>query len=348
MRHRIVTAIALVVLLPAGAGAQLVAYVDSSRYDRLEGKFDLNGGGTAASFDADMKVAARDGVTQFTPRFTSNWTPGSHLDLSTTIKAGDLNRRGASTSLETRLAMRPEIGFVDRIETTLLRASDRNQETYKISFARLDTGLDLFGGNALNFRSDLRHERRGERAVTTSNLTSNMGLGRRLSLQSSLKLDDGAGLGIQRSALDTQIVYSLSSRFFKTLTGDVHRGDDGNRQMLAVKISELRRELADGSSYKLSGEAFVRELIQRNGNESRRVGFETKFSGLFSSPIGGSNSLSLKVERGLGNEDLRTASLSYNHSWTPTPEGQVELKLQTQRRGDRLDPQMDLNWLARF
>jgi hypothetical protein len=348
MRRSVFSLAVLATLLPITGGAQLVSIVDSSRFNRLESKFDMQVGGAGASLDADIKVVGEDGKTQFAPRITSNFAVLPRLDVRTVLESRNLNAQTANNSVDTRISMRPSLQFVDRIETSLLRSTNRTRESLKISFSRFDTNLNLFGGNALNFRADMQHERLGSRSVTTSNVKSSFGLGDVLSVQSALRVDDRAGAGAHRSALETRLVYAMPFSFFKSLEGEIKRGRDGEQQSLILKLSEISGESRRGSSFRLSGKAQVREVLARDGAASRRLELETKLSGGFASPFGGENSLSVKIERGLGHEDLRNATLSYNHEWAPTDEAWIELKLKTRRRGDRVEPSMDLTWSARF
>jgi len=341
-------ATAFVALLPLTTHAQLLTYVDSSSRDRLDGKFDLSLEGSIASLDADMKIAARDGTTRFTPRITSSWAPGPRVDVRTVVQTGDLNDETSSTSIDARIAIQPAARFVERVETSLLRGGDRSRESLKVTFADFDTGLEVFGGKALGFGADLRHERRGEAALTTSNLTSSLGLGNAVSFVSSLKLDDGTGAGLERSILETRLVYRTPFALLKSVEGHVHRGEGGNRQRLVLTLPNVARAFSDGSSYEVSSKVLIHETALANGADSRRIGFETRLSGLFATPLGGRNSLSLDVERGLGREDLEAAALSYHHEWAPTEQAQVALKLRTRHREDTLEPTMDINWSARF
>lgn len=347
MRHSALIAIAAAALLSATADAQVLTYVDSSSRDRLEGKFDMSLAGSAASLDADMKVASRNGETRFMPRITSSWAPVSRVDVRAIVLAGDLNDETASGSVDTRLALRPAAPFVDRVETSLMRGAGRSRESLAVSFASFDTGLELFGGEALRFDTDLKHERRGESAVTTSNLSSSVGLGDAVSLLSSVELDDSTGAGMRRAVIDTRLVYRTPLPFVKRIEGYVRTGD-GSRERLTLTLPEIAGASSDGSSYQLTSKVLIQEIALDGGTESRRIGFESKLSGLFASPIGGRNSLSLDLERGLGSEELRSASLSYNHEWTPTEQGQLALKLRTTRHGETVEPWMDINWSARF
>ncbi|HUF73289.1 MAG TPA: hypothetical protein VMR74_10365 [Gammaproteobacteria bacterium] len=352
MRPTAFIATAFAALLPLTTHAQLLTYVDSSSRDRLDGKFDLSLEGPVASLDADMKIAARDGTTRFTPRITSSWALGPRVDVRTVLQTGDLNNDTSSTSIDTRIAIQPAARFVERVETSLLRGGDHSRESLKVSFADFDTGLEVFGGKALGFGADLRHERRGEAALTTSNLTSSLGLGNAISFVSSLKLDDGtgtgAGAGLERSILETRLVYRTPFALLKSVEGHVHRGEDGDRQRLVLTLPDVAREFSDGSSYEVSSKVLIHETALANGSESRRIGFETRLSRLFATPLGGRNSLSFDVERGLGRENFEAATLSYNHEWAPTEQAQVALKLRTKHRENTLEPSMDINWSARF
>ncbi len=335
-------------LLPLTAAAQLVSYVDSTTYGRPAGEIDMRLGGSAASVDADMKLVADGGKTRVMPRITTQWAPHSRLEMRTVVRSGDLNAQSVSAAIDTRIAFRPSARFIERIETSLQRADRRDRETVKLNFARFDTGLGLFGGDSLDFRAGLQHERAGDRVFTSSNLKSTVGLGEALSMSSELRLLAAAAAGGEHAALESRLVYRMPFDFVESVEGEVRRGAEGERQTLGLKLPAYAGKTPRGSAYRVTGKALVREVLLANGTESRRLGFETKFSGIFASPVGGRNALSLEVERGLGSEELRNASLSYDHNWAPAEEIEIELRLKTRRRGDSVDPSLDLNWSARF
>jgi hypothetical protein len=348
VRRAVQPALVFLAMLPSLADAQLLSYVDASTYGRVEGQFDLRLRDSATRVSADVEVD-QDGVTRFAPKITSRFKPLSRLDIRTVVQTGDLNAQRTNVSLDTRIAYRPSLRFVDRVETSLRQGRNRSRETFKLSFAGFDTGFDILGGDPLRFGADLRYDRAGGKATMASTLSTDFGLREGLNVYSEMQLDDRVGAGLERSSLETRIVYAVPLRLVKNLEGKLYRAPNGQQQSsLLLRLSDLSGDTFRGGSYRLACEALLREVELAGGAQSRRLGLETRFSGLFVSPIGGQNSLSLVVERGLGGEGLRNATLAYDHEWTPTEHASIALKIKSRRRGDLLDPWMDLNWSARF
>lgn len=333
--------------LPFTAGAQLVSYIDSSTPDQLKGKVDMVLGGPRAGLLADMTLSEQEGITKVSPRITSSWAPLDALGVKTVLQYADLNAATPNPTMSTSIVLRSQARFVERVEATLHGANSTARDSLQMQFRKLDTGLGLLGGETLGFRTDMKVESSGGQPAASSTVSSSWGVGRALKMQSVLRFSGAPDVPMQRSALDTKLVYRTSLSFIDRLEGEIHRGLDGDRHSLAMLLRELSSSVEHGASFKLTGKALLREIERADGTESRRVGLETKFVGVLPPLLGGRNALSFKVERGLG-EELRSSSLDYDHAWSPAPETSIGLRVKMLQQADDLEPSWDLRWSARF
>jgi len=330
------------------AAGQSITYTDSSSRDKLEGRVDLRVGAPNLALAADMRLIGQHGETKVLPRITSSWTALDLLDVKTVLDYGNLNAPTARPKVDTNIVLKSHARFIERIEATVQRAQSSTRQSVGLKFSKLDTGLDVLGGDPLAFRADMAVNRSGERSVATSRLTSSMGLGDALTMQSVLHVGGDAAAGFERSALDTKLVYRSPFAIIDRFEGEIHHGIGVRRESLAVLLPELSRGEKHGPSFSLTGKALIRDVIDAQGVETRSVGLETKLKGVLPPLLGGENALSLKVERALGAaEDAYSSSLAYDHAWS-SGGASIGLNLKMLRQIDEFEPSMDLSWLARF
>lgn len=344
-------ALALVVVaagVPLGAAAQRITYTDSSSRDKLEGRFDLKLEAEKLAFAADMRLVGQHGETKVLPRVTSSWTALDLFDVKTVLDYGNLNAPTLQPKVDTNVVLRSHVRFIERIEATVRRARSSTSQSLGLRFSPLKTGIDVLGGDPLAFRADMTVNRSAERPVATSRLTSSIGLGDALSMQSVLHVRGDGVAGFERSAVDTKLVYRSPFTFIDRFEGEIHHGTGVRRESLSVLLPEISRGDKHGSSLSLTGKALVRETLDERGTETRSVGVETKLKGVLPPLLGGENALSFKVERALGDaDDALSSSLAYDHAWSPGG-ASIGLNLKMLRQLDEFEPSMDLSWLARF
>jgi|GEM_PF-2078159 len=332
---------------PMLATAQRISYAESSSKDKLESRLDLQLGSSDLGLGANMRLIGQNGETKVLPRLTSSWSSLRFLDVKTVLDYGNLNAASLSPKLGTNIVVTTGTAFIDRIEATLERADSVARQSLGIRFTELDTDLDVLGGKPLALRADLGVKRSGGESLASSSLSSSWGLGRALTMQSVLRLDETAASGFGRSALETKLVYRSPFPFIDRFEGEILDGPDRRRQSIALLLPALSRGDPYGSSISLTGKASLRETLDAYGTETRSVGFETSIKGILPPLLGGQNAISVKLERGLGTLDDYSSSLAYDHAWSPG-RASIGLNFKMLRDVDDISPSMDLSWSASF
>lgn len=336
--------------LPLVAPAQTISYADSSTQEKLQSKVGLGIGDDRLGLSADMTLIGYQGETKVLPRISSSWSSFDFLAVETVINYPDLNAAdsAASPTLNTQLRLDPRMRFLDRVEATLQRAESTAQRSLRLQFTEISTGLNFFGGRPLNLRSDFALQDGRNRRSTISNLTSSWGLGRAIDVQSVLRLDDSATGALERSRVDTKLVYQSPLMFIERLEGQVRHERGARTQSLSIAFPKVSAGIEHESLLSLQSRALVKEMLRADGEETRTVGFETRLSAVRPPMLGGRNALSFKVERSLEAEGWTTSSLAYDHAWAPTEAASIGLNVKMLRDADDLAPIMDLTWSARF
>jgi hypothetical protein len=164
------------------ASAQTITYSDSSTPKKLQSKVGVGIEENGFSVRADMLMVGQDGQTQVLPRVTSAWSSPDFLDVSAVLSYQDWNGSADlfEPSIDTRLLLKSRLAFVDAIEGNVRRAGGASEDSLKVKFTGLDTGLAIFGGHPLGLQADLLLRDAGANARTTSNLSSSWGVGKSL------------------------------------------------------------------------------------------------------------------------------------------------------------------------
>ncbi len=332
--------------VPLIAAGQVI-YVDASTAEKLDSRLDMRLGTADLGLSADMRLIGQQGATKVLPRITSSWAPLQLFDVKTVLDYGDLNSAASRPKLDTNIVVRSDVPLLERIEASLQRTERSSQQGLGLKFSPLETGLDLRGGAPLVFRADMTVKRVDERSRASSKLTSSWGLGEAWTMQSVLQLDGQHGSRWERSTVDTKLVYRSPFGFIDRFEGEIHEAPNRHRHSLAVLLPKWSRGEQHGSSFSVTGKALIRETFDVSGNETRSVGLETKFVGVLPPLLGGRNSLSFNVERGLGVDDLHRSSFAYDHAWAPGG-ASIGLNLKMLRNIDAIEPAMNLTWSAMF
>lgn len=349
LRHRGAW-VAVTASISQAALAQSVVYTDVSTHEKLQSSFGVGLDEDWLSLQADMTLVGQDGRTRVLPRVTTAWSGLEFLEIDTALQYEDWNSSAEPLrpTIDTRVMLSAGVPFVSAIEGSLRRSGASSTDTWKVKFAGLDTGVDVLGGDPFRLDADVVMRAGGDGAGTTSNVTSSWGLGRAVDVKTGLRFDyDGTG---ERAApaLDTSFVYQPSVAFIDRLEGELHRSTSGDlRQSIGLRFSELSRGDPYGSSLKISSRAIVEEMLHADGPESVSMGFETKLTGMLPPLLGGSNALSLRVDRQLDDGDGRSSTLVYDHTWSPG-DTSIGLNLKVLRRLDAVEPSMGVTWTTQF
>lgn len=339
--------------LPLTAAGQILSDVELSAPGGEQGRFGLELGTTELGLNADVLLReARRGGTSARSSLATTWAPLPRLDLKTVVRYADLNSGAADPAVDTNLVARPDLAFLSRVEASAHRAGDRSRDRLTLRFTEFSTPFDFIGVDRLGVRANVSVEQSSERSLAASNFESTLRFGPAFRIQSALNLDNATGSGLERSALDTRLVYGISFGPVDELVGRFERGLEGSRESLALRFSLPSDEAAtpadDGGPFDLTGTALLSETVRADGLASRSVALETGISGAFASALGGRSALNLNVERDLDAAEPLRASLAYDHEWTPARDASVALKFKLPHGTAGESPSMNLAWSARF
>lgn len=333
------------------AAAQTLIYSDSSSESagRLESRMGVALDASALALGANVTLVDENGRTQVLPRITSDWSGLGGVDVETVFAYGDWNLGGDAyrPTVDTRLRFRAPVAFVERIEGDVRRGGADADETLKLDFSGLDTGWALLGGNALNVRADLTVSEEGERPDAVSTIVSSVGVGRAVDLESDLHLDALAADGGFAPSLDTRLVYRQPLPFVQRIEGSASRDAAGQgRDAVSVLFPNLSG--AASSPLRLGSKATLEEAVGSGAAAVLRMGVETTLSGFATPLLGGTNALSLTLERTLDADRAQRSSVAYDHSWSPGRRASIGLDLKLVAEPDQLEPSMGVKWLAQF
>lgn len=332
------------------AAAQSLIYSDSSTQEKLQSRVGVGLEGDL-SLEADVTMIGEDGVTRVLPRVTSEWNGLDFLDIDTVLSYQDLNAAGVSPrpTLDTKVAFKTGLGFIERVEGSVKRADVASTETLKVDFAGIDTDFALLGGDPFGVEAGVVVRNADGAGRQSSSITSSWGVGRALDFKSVVSFDRDAGGGSAAPALNTSFVYDAPIAVIDQLEGAVQRSPDGVRQSLGLRFTEYSSGDPYGSAFKISSRAIVEEMLQPDGVEKLKMGVETKLTNVLPPLLGGSSALSFRVDRDVGQVDSRTSTLTYDHSWSPGDDASIGLNLKLLRGfDDEVEPSMGVTWSARF
>lgn len=335
-----------------GAAAQSFHYTDSSTKEKLESRMGVGLEEDFLSLGADLTLIERGGDTDVLPKLTFGSSLLDALDMKTVLSYDDFNDRAAGRPvIDTQLQLDAGVDFIDGIEGRLQRSATGADEKLSVRFSELDTGWRLFGGDALGFRSDVTLHDAGDRRAAVSTVRSSFGLGSALDVESALSIDAEEAAASGRPAIDTRVVYRVPVAFVDRIEGDVARKPTGDER---TALSVLFPDFSGGdvvSPFKLQAQATLEELAAPGGMDEVRLGLSTKLTGFATPLLGGTNSLMLKLERGLDAQEWSRSSLAYDHTWAPAERSSVGFNLEVARDPDELDeiePTLGIKWLTQF
>jgi hypothetical protein len=346
-----VAAFSIAAGLPLSAGAQSFHYTDSSTVEKLQSRVGFEVEQDALSLDADLTLIGQGGDTDVLPKLTFGSSLVDGLDVETVLAYGDFNEAATaySPTIDTKLELDAGGVLVDKIEGSLRRTSTGADEKLSVRFSELDTGWQLFGGDALGIRGDLALSEAGDDRAAVSTVRSSFGLGAAVDIESTVRVEADEASGAGSPGLDTRIVYTVPLAFVDRIEGAVARKPSGDER---AAVSVLFPDFASGdpaASFKLQAQATLEELAAPGAADELRMGLTTKLTGFATPLLGGTNSLMLKLERGLAADAWTQSSLAYDHTWAPAERSSVGLNLEVARKpDDLLEPTLGIKWLKQF
>jgi hypothetical protein len=336
-------------VLPAIASAQTLSHIDAPTPDRRQGTFDLQIGSAELGLQADMAVRnPRAGETEARSRLATSWAPSPRLRLNTEITDADLNKAASVPSFDTSVLLRPNLAFLDRVEATVERATNRSTDSVVLRFTELDKRLQFAGADELGLRANFKAENRGELFQSTSNLESTLRFSPAFGVRSALRLESKEGAGSTRSTLDTVLVYDAHFGPIDGIEGRIEQRSADSRRSLAVSFSAAPGDTASSTELDLTGKAVLRETVWADGLAAQSLGLEARISAPFDSLIGGRSALKLDLERKLSESAPLESSLAYDHEWTPVQDTAIGLELRLLRKRDSESPSINLVWSTLF
>jgi hypothetical protein len=337
-----------------GAAAQSFHYTDTSTKEKLQSRVGFAVEEDLLSLDADLTLIGQGGDTDVLPKLTFG-TSGSSLlgglDVKTVLAYGDFNdpASAAQPTVDTKLKLDANGVLIDAIEGSVRRTGTGADEQLSVRFSELDTRWRLFGGDVLGIRGDVTVRDAADARAAVSTVRSSFGVGSALDIESALSIEanDAAGKGLP--GLDTRIVYRVPLAFVDRVEGTVVRKPSGDER---TAVSVLFPDFAGGdaeAAMKLQAQATLEELAAPGGTDELRMGVTTKLTGFATPLLGGSNSLMLKLERGLAADARSRSSLAYDHTWAPAERSSVGLNLEVGREpGELIEPTLGIKWLKQF
>ncbi|HEX5419960.1 MAG TPA: hypothetical protein VFY39_08165, partial [Gammaproteobacteria bacterium] len=323
-----------------------VTYSDSSTAEKLHSRVGLAIDQSELALGANVTLIGKGGQTQVLPKLTSDWSGLSGLDVKTVVLYGDWN--GATPrvpSVDSTLLLRTDWAFIDSLKGEIHHASDGRDAALKLGFSDLDTGLKLFGGAPLDVKAGLTVQDADEETDAISTLSSSLGLGDAIHVESDLHVATNASA----PSVDAQLVYRDPVPFVQRVVGSATRDATGeSHRTLSVLFPDISGNDFAPAPFKLDSQATLEKVLSPEGLATLSMGFQTTLSGFATSLLGGSNELSFKVERRLDANRERTSSLAYDHAWRPGRHASIGLDLKIVNDVDQLEPSMGIKWLAQF
>jgi hypothetical protein len=198
----------------------------------------------------------------------------------------------------------------------------------------------------------------GSSTEIVPNLRSTVSIADNLAIETRVSFADwNAGTG---TTADTRLRYRKSlDAFVDELDGSIWRSGDGlTKQTLRLGFNQLLGDAAAAAPVTISGAATF-EATQNAaaaGVEaaagSRRVGLETRVTGLMSRFLGTDHGLTFKAEKTVGVQRESTSVLAYDQAWTLGALTSLGFKLEFPRHSlspaDDFEPSIGFDWRGRF
>jgi hypothetical protein len=336
-------------LIATSAAGQSFHYTDSSTEEKLQSRVGFAvGEQDLLSLDADLTLIGQGGDTDVLPKLTLGSALLDGLDVKTVLAYGDFNEPAAADrpTLDTKLELDTDLALVDKIEGSVRRTQTGAAEKLSVRFSELDTGWQLFGGDPLGIGGDLAVREAGDERAAVSTLRSSFGLGAALDVEGTVRIEADEPSGAASPGIDTRIVYQVPLAFVDRIEGSVARKPSGDER---AAVSVLFPDFAGGDATAFKVQATLEELTAPGAEDELRMGVTTKVTGFGTPLLGGTNSLMLKLERGLLADAWSGSSLTYDHTWAPAERSSVGLNLEVARKpDDLLEPTLGIKWLKQF
>jgi hypothetical protein len=193
----------------------------------------------------------------------------------------------------------------------------------------------------------------GGRTELTPNLRSAFSVAKHLELETRVSFAEwNSGTD---ATLDTRLRYRKSlNAFVDELDGSLSRSPEGDtKQTLRLGFHEPLGDPGAINPVTISGAAIFEanqhgRALEALRAETRRVGVETRATGLMPRYSLFDQSVTLKLEKTTGTRSNSASSLAYDQSWTVRSLTKLGFSLKLLRRTDRLanhsEPSIDFTW----
>ena len=190
------------------------------------------------------------------------------------------------------------------------------------------------------------------------NLRSTVNIARNLDIETRVSFADwNAGTG---ATADTRLRYRKSlDAFIDELDGTISRSRDGlTRQTLRLGFNQLLGDAAAAVPVTISGAATFEAITSaaaapaEPSTGSRRVGLETRVTGLLSRFLATDHGLTFRAEKTVGTLRESASVLAYDQAWTLGSLTSLGFRLEFPRRSlspaDDFEPSIGFDWRGRF
>jgi hypothetical protein len=197
---------------------------------------------------------------------------------------------------------------------------------------------------------------RGSFTEIVPNLRSTVSIADNLDIETRVSFAEwNAGTG---ATADTRVRYRRSlDTFVDELDGSISRSHDGGtKQTLRLGFNQLLGDTAAVAPLTISGaaifEATQHAVAAETSAGSRKVGLETRVSGLLPRFFAADHDLTFKAEKTVGARRVSTSVLAYNQAWTLGTLASLGFKLEFPRESyspaDDFAPSIGFDWRGRF
>ncbi len=334
----------------AAAAGPTFSHSDTAAGDKVESRMGVGIEHDGLALGAALTLVGAGGRTEVLPQITSAWSSPGGVDLKTVLRYGDWNLgpEAFRPSVDTRLSLRPDLAFIERVTGDLRRSAGGDSSALDFTFSELDTGWKLLGGSPLDVSANLALQD-GTSAAAVSTIESTLGVGRALDVTGDLKLA-ATPLGPPAPTLDTRLVYRAPVAFVDRIEGSAGRDPTGQAYgSLSVLFPSFSSRTVERTPFKLSSSATLQDAAAPGGGPGVvSMDFETRVSGFAAPLLGGTDALSFVYERQLDADRQAHSSLAYDHSWQPAQRATIGLDLKIAADPNAWAPSMGLHWSAQF
>jgi hypothetical protein len=192
----------------------------------------------------------------------------------------------------------------------------------------------------------------GSMTEVVPNLRSAVSVAKNLDLETRVSFAEwNAGTD---ATLDTRLRYRKSlNAFIDELDGSIWRSPEGHtKQTLRLGFHQALGDFGALAPVTLAGAAIVEASRQNQAAEAapadtRKIGLETRITGLMPRYALFDQSVTFKLEKTLGARSISASTLAYDQSWTVRSLTKLGFSLRFLRRTDRVnhrEPSLDFTW----